>query len=96
MKSIPDLIKSLNRILEEHTSNRKVLIKELQNEVWNDESIPDERLNEFLTELAYDLDFYEPNEGWRKEDPSYYGDEHLNEIIKSGIKKMEEYKKDSQ
>lgn len=91
MKSIIDLVQSLNHILEAQLPNKDKLIKEFQNEVWNDESIRDEKLNEILSELAYDLDFYEPNEQWKKESHSYYGDDRLKEVIKSGIKKIKEY-----
>lgn len=56
-------------------------IKSFQNEVWDDESIKDEALHEILSELAYDLDFYETNEEWRKEDPSYQGDGRLKKEI---------------
>jgi uncharacterized protein YcaQ len=51
--------------------NRKRLISEFQEFIWNAENA-----NEILTELAYQLDFYEPNETERREDPSYFGDEN--------------------
>ncbi|MEO6284935.1 MAG: hypothetical protein ABIN80_15475 [Dyadobacter sp.] len=72
----------LNKILEDK-HNRINLIKQFQEFVWNDDIA-----NEVLSDLAYDLDFYEPNEEWRKEDPSYYGDERLEEEIKSTIQKL--------
>lgn len=31
-----------------------------------------------MSELAYDLDFYEPNEEWKKEDTSYYSEDRLD------------------
>lgn len=49
--------------------DRKRLVAKFQELVWSDENA-----NEILSELAYDLDFYEPNEALRKEAPSYYGD----------------------
>jgi len=76
------------KILEEilyDKQNRSVLIKEFQELIWNDNNP-----NEILSELAYDLDFYEPNEEWRKQDISYYGDERLEEEIKSVIKKIKQ------
>ena len=60
-----------------------------QDEVWNDESIQNKTLNEILSELAYDLDFYEPNEEWRKVSPSYYGDDSLDEVVKAAIQKLQ-------
>lgn len=65
--------------------NRKQLISEFQELIWNDENA-----NEVLSELAYDLDFYEPNEKWRNEDQSYYGDEQLEEEITIVLQKLKE------
>ena len=72
----------LKRILKEK-ENRKQLIQEFQKLIWSDEKASEE-----LSELAYDLDFYEPNEEFRKEDPSYYGDERLEEEIKLVLQKL--------
>lgn len=74
----------LEQILKDK-QNRSGLIKKFQELIWNDENA-----NEILSELAYDLDFYEPNEEWRKQDPSYYGDERLEEEIRTAIKKLQE------
>lgn len=96
MKSTVEIINILRHILDAQLSERTNLIKELQNEIWNDESIQDDKLNEILSELAYDLDFYEPNEEWKKESPNYYGDERLNELLQLGIQQIENYNKASQ
>jgi len=96
MKSTIEMIQSLNHILDAQNSERIELVKELQNEIWSDESIQDEKLNEILSALAYDLDFYEPNEEWKKGSPNYYGDERLEELLKLGIQKIEDYNKASQ
>ena len=90
MKSNVELIQLLQVILEAEQPIKQKLIKEFQDEVWNDESIQDETLNEILSELTYDLDFYEPNEEWRKEDLSYYGDGRLEEVVKTAIQKLQE------
>jgi hypothetical protein len=90
MKTNIELIQLLQTILEVQHPIRAKLIKEFQDEVWNDESILDENMNEFLSELTYDLDFYEPNEQWRNEAPSYYGEERLEAEIKSAIQKLQE------
>ncbi len=66
-------------------ANRKQLICKFQEIVWNDDNA-----SELLLELAYDLDFYEPNEEWRKEDPSYYGEERLEQEIKIVIQKLQD------
>jgi hypothetical protein len=75
-------MKILERILKEK-QNRGDLIKEFQELVWKDENA-----NEILSELAFDLDFYEPDESWRSEDPSYYGDERLEEEIIKVLDKL--------
>ncbi len=90
MKSNVELIQFLQVILETEHPIRQKLIKQFQDEVWNDESIQDETLNEILSELAYDFDFYESNEEWKKEDPSYYGDDRLEVVIKTAIQKLQE------
>jgi hypothetical protein len=64
--------------------NRKKLISEFQDLIWNDENA-----SEILSLLAYDLDFYEPNEEWIKEDSSYYGDDRLEKEIKIAIQKLQ-------
>ena len=65
----------LERLIKEKLL-RKQLIKEFQEFVWNGENT-----NEILSELAYDLDFYEPNKKWEKEDINYFGDDKLEEEI---------------
>jgi len=73
---------------------RMKAIKEFQNTVWDDTSIQNDSLNDVLTDAAYIFDFYEPNEEWREEDPSYYGDDRLEEEIKSAIQKLQEQRPD--
>jgi hypothetical protein len=70
-------MKILEQILAEK-QNRVVLIKEFQKLIWNKQDY-----NEILSELAYDLDFYEPNEEYRKENICYYGDDSLDKKINS-------------
>ena len=72
----------LKQILKEK-NNRKYLISLFQKEVWNNENA-----NEILSELAYDFNFYEPNEKLRIEDSSYYGDEKLELEITAAINNL--------
>lgn len=90
---ITEIIDNLNKILEETEPAKTELIKSLQNKIWYDESIKDDTLNEILTELSYDLDFYEPNEEWRREDISYYGSKRLEEVLKFALYKLKEKSK---
>lgn len=94
MKSKKELIDILKQILDKNSFNRTELIKSFQEYVWNDEAIKDNALNEVLSEIAYDLDFYEPKEDWRRESKSFYGNDRLNAIINSGIEKIEKYVED--
>ena len=71
----------LYKILDEKTS-RKELISEFQEKVWSSESE-----DELLSQLAYDLDFYEPVDRLRSEDSSFYGDEELESLLKAVLKK---------
>jgi len=72
-------IQILEQILE-MKNDRSVLIKRFQELIWNAENVSD-----IFSILAYDLDFYEPNEKLREESPCYYGDDRLEEEIKSVI-----------
>jgi len=47
---------------------------------------------EIFDELALDLQYYEPNEEWRKEDLSFYGDERLEKEINVALAKIENLK----
>jgi len=80
------LIKALSSNGEERVS----YIQKIQNTIWDDETVQDESANDFLTDIAYILDFYEPNKEWRKEAPNYYGDEELEQELKSAIAKLKE------
>ena len=77
------MIEILKEILR-NKSNRKDLIKVFQEQVWNNKS----KCNDVLSELAYDLDFYEPDEMLRKEDAMYYGDKRLEEEISNTLSKL--------
>ena len=81
----------LYKIQSVYDSHRERYIKEFQEKVWNDETIQNEEINEMLTEIAYDLDFYDPNKEKRKEFHGYYGSDRLSDEIKSAIDRLEKY-----
>ena len=91
MKSNVRIIELLHSILQAKYPNRIELIEEFQDIIWSDKNIQNELLNDILSELAYDLDFYEPREEWRKESPSYYGDCKLEKVIHFAIQKIQEH-----
>jgi hypothetical protein len=77
----------LNQILISK-SNRKQLIKEFQNQVWNERINVSESINNILSELAYDLDYYEPDDLLRSQDNSYFGNDKLEQKIQIALKKI--------
>lgn len=70
--------------------DKKSAIKNIQDFVFDNEDFSklDERIQDVLSELAYDLDFYVSDVDKRKEIPSYYGEERLSEEIESAVKKL--------
>ncbi len=86
MKILFDILKNKNQ--------RYSLIKKFQERIWNDDKYSNNKMvNEVLKDLAYDLDFYEPDDNLRKESASYYGDARLEEEIKAALRKIEYYTK---
>lgn len=81
----------LHKIQSFHDSEREGYIKEFQEKVWNDETIEDDNINTILSEIAYDLDYYEPDEKKRKEFIGYYGNEKLLLETKSALDKLKDY-----
>lgn len=84
-----DLYKLLLQILHADEPKRKELINKFQNFIWKDKivGIDDDEMDIYNT-LAYDLDFYEPNEEWRKEDEAYYDENRLITEIKQALEKL--------
>ncbi len=77
-----------------HQKNKRTeLIKKFQEEVLNRESDNnDKNLFTIFKELAYDLDYYEPDFKSRKEFEGYYGDERLEQEIKFALNKIDDLK----
>ncbi len=70
-------------------NNRESLIKRFQEYIWNENPIfNSEEEENVLSDLAYDLDFYQPDIKIRDEDPSYYGDDRLETEIKTALEKL--------
>ena len=89
------LIKEIiERLYEIHAHKGYVdvnVIKIIQDKIWLDETIKDNKLSEILSVLAYDLDFYEPNAFYRKGEPSLYGEEKLLKVVESGLSQIKEH-----
>lgn len=93
---IQKYIDMLEAILYKPSINIEEKVKDFQDIVWDDETIENELLDDILGTLAYDLDFYEPSEKYRRQSASYYDDEHLLEVISGGLEKLRAYQKNNQ
>jgi hypothetical protein len=72
-----------------HPKERKRLIHDFQKLIWSKpQPVMEERILEVLRDLAYDLDFYEPDPKKRAEDGSYYGDDRAVEEVESALDKL--------
>ena len=61
-------------------------VPKFQNLVWHsDIDYPTDELSEIFGDLAYDLDFYEPDSRLRSEDSSYFGEERALKEIKDAL-----------
>lgn len=89
--NLKELKEILSKIQQSNGKERTKYIDRFQEFVWNSKFIKNEEVHEILSTLAYDLDFYEPDDELRKESTSYYGDERLINEIKSTKEKLEEY-----
>lgn len=48
-----------------------------------------ERLWEIFSDLAIDLEFYEPDPGYRAASRSYYGDDRLEELLHDALREID-------
>ena len=85
-------LEKLRLLLEKALSDRSRRVEHVerfQAIVWDAEKL-DHRpgVEETLRELAYDLDYYQPNERARAEDSSLYGDDRLEDKIRSALSRL--------
>jgi hypothetical protein len=84
-----DLKNKLIDILE-NKMDRASKVKICQDIIWNSEiDNLSEVQNEILSDLAHDLDFYEPNPDWRSQDSSFYGEDRLECEIREALSKLD-------
>lgn len=69
-------------------AQRQRIINEFQHIIWHSDDLPNSWEVEILRDLAFDLDFYEPDAKRRAEDVSFYGDERLEDEINAALKKL--------
>lgn len=101
ISTIKQQIQRLKDLIEIIPSDEKAkLIKEFQDVAWgNDKSIDlkvyaeemnaNQELEEIFLELAYDFDFYEPDDELAKETTSFYGTEKLNSTILEALQRID-------
>ncbi len=87
---------SLQKLMEilsaasQHSEQRQQLIAEFQKAVWDAPENHSESWEcQVLRDLAYDLDYYEPDASKRAEDVSYTNDEQVVAEIKSALEKLQ-------
>ena len=88
MNDLNEIKELLNLILISEIPEKSKLVKLVQEKIWNEDSITDEKIINTLEELAYDLDFYEPDPFLRKEDISFWGEDRLENLIKNALKEL--------
>jgi hypothetical protein len=67
---------------------RPATIRAFQHGVWDHDPQPDDEVWAVLNDLAYDLDFYEPDVTVRREDPSLFGNERAEAEIRQALRKV--------
>jgi hypothetical protein len=86
MKSELETLTAILRSVLNEKRNRRALIGEFQSKVWNES---DEFLGsaegQIVGDLAYDLDYYEPDPSKRRESESYFDDERLELLINESL-----------
>ncbi|MFT3746388.1 MAG: hypothetical protein QM785_19110 [Pyrinomonadaceae bacterium] len=80
------MLTEIENILKAEVAAKPALIRDLQQKVWNNSDVlVDARIDNVLRDLAYDLDFYEPNPMLREEDSSFYGDVQLDLLLETAL-----------
>lgn len=88
MGATQELIELLERVVADRAL-RGELVKNFQERVWASKDLDaDPHVTCVLRDLAYDLDFFEPDEKARADDPALYGEERLLEEIGSALQKL--------
>lgn len=81
------------RVLEQalrRGSSLSACITCAQNLVWDHEALPSDNAEvwEILRQLAYDLDYFEPDSKLRAHDPSYFGEDRARAEIQTALKSL--------
>ena len=66
----------------------RVNVKQIQQIVWNEDFECSNEINSVLSDLAYDLDFFQSEADIRSMDGSYYGYDRLFKEIEDAMAKL--------
>jgi hypothetical protein len=81
-----DSLVNLLRAALSDQPRRKELISRFQNEIWSaDEDFLVSTEGEIFSDLAHDLDYYEPDPVRQSESSSYFGDERLESLVRQAL-----------
>lgn len=91
-KSQVDILVDLLKQALEHPEERLRKVREFQAIVWDtaSEHIPpaEHSLWSIFDEIAHDLDYYEPDDALRKEDPVFYGDDRVQQLLQQALARI--------
>lgn len=87
-----EIINLLSQILKENDDKKKQnLIFDFQKKVLQEELfLISDTVQTFLGDLAFELDNYEPNENYRKQDEGYYDSIKLKEKVEQALRRLKE------
>ena len=98
LDTIENIIETLESLLESTLVENNIKIKrrligDFSHLILNtNEDFVSEQVDQIMVDLAMELDSYEPNEKYRKEDPSFYDDIGLIKTIDEAIEKLRSLK----
>ena len=78
---IQELLKLLLVVRNDPSNRESALWKFIRKVQETDPALDKDPAWELLGDLSVDLDYYEPNPEFRVEDPSFYGEERLKELL---------------
>lgn len=83
-----ELIMLLHSILE-NENDRKELVEHFLKKLYGDENDEENEIMDILLELGIDLEYYESNPEFMKQNESYFGDDVLVKEIKETLRKID-------
>ncbi len=89
MVALPELLELLEKALTDRVGRGDHLWR-FERLVWDTEEIigDDPLTDDILRDLAYDLDYYEPDPVARAESSAYYGDDGLEHVIQTALRRL--------